>query len=274
MLIDIHTHIFPDKLAERAVSSLKYGVYKKNGIEATSYTDGTLNGLLNSMKENNVDISIVLPVATSTTQYESINKFARSVANCPVLSFAGIHPMQENWEEVLEEIKEMGFLGIKLHPEFQTCDIDSRNSLRILQKAEKLGLYTITHSGEDMSVIGRVHSTPKQIKNTLDYISGKYLIAAHLGSWNLWDDVEKYLVGTPIYFDTAMISMFISHEQYKRIIQNHGSEKILFGSDSPWESPSATYNCLKELNLSNSDFENITYKNALRLFGDKLKPLI
>lgn len=57
-----------------------------------------------------------------------------------------------------------------------------------------------------------------------------------MGGWKLWDDVEKYLVGTPIYFDTAFTLNFITDEQLLRIIKNHGSEKILHATDSPWES--------------------------------------
>ncbi len=274
MLIDVHTHIFPDTLAERAISSIKQGVYKKNGVEVPSYTNGTFDDLLDSMNKNGVDISIVLPVATSVKQFESINKFAYTVRNNRIISFAGIHPMQENWEEALEKIKEMGFLGIKLHPEFQSCDIDGKECLRLLQKAEKLGLYTIIHAGEDYGVDDEIHATPKKIKNALEYISGDFLIAAHLGGWRLWDDVEKYLVGQNLFFDTAMVSKFIDIQQYKRIVLNHGSEKILFGSDSPWEAQSDTYSCLKSLNLPQADFENITYKNALRIFGDSIKNLI
>lgn len=272
MIIDVHTHIFPDALAERAINSIKQGVYSKNGIEIPSYTSGTANSLIDSMNKNNVDISIVLPVATSVKQFESINKFAGSVRNDRLISFAGIHPMQENWDEALEEIKNKGFLGVKLHPEFQSCDIDGKEYLRLLQKADKLKLYTIIHAGEDFGIEDDIHATPKKIKNALEYISGDYFISAHLGGWRLWDDVEKYLVGQNLFFDTAMISKFIDKEQYKRIILNHGSEKILFGSDSPWESQGDTYNCLKSLNLSESDFENIAYKNALRLFGDIIKP--
>lgn len=267
ILIDIHTHIFPDALAPRAIKALKNGVYEKNHFDAINYTDGTYNGLLKSMNDCKVDISIALPVATTVMQSESINKFAYTIRDDSVISFAGIHPMQDNMEKTLENIKNMRFLGFKLHPQFQDCDIDGKESIKLLQKAEQLGLYAVIHAGEDLSVMGGVHASPQKIRNAMEYVSGKYLIAAHLGGWNMWDDVEKYLVGTPVYLDTAMLSKFIDKNQYKRIINSHGSEKILFGSDSPWEKPSDTLNCLEELGLPQNDLENITFLNAKRLFN-------
>ena len=81
----------------------------------------------------------------------------------------------------------------------------------------------------------------------------------------MWDDVEKYLVGTHILFDTAFIKDYISSEQALRIIRNHGSEKILFGSDGPWESPDCTLAFIRSLGLSESECDNITFKNACRI---------
>ena len=83
----------------------------------------------------------------------------------------------------------------------------------------------------------------------------------------MWDDVERYLVGTPVLLDTAFISRFISKEQVERIIKNHGSEKILFGSDSPWESPVMTKEFIDSLSVSDEENENIFCKNALRILS-------
>lgn len=269
MLIDFHTHIFPDALADRAICTIKKGVYDKNGVVVPSFANGTLDDLHKSMESARVDLSIVLPVATTVRQSGSINAFARTVRSKRVISFAGIHPLQDNAPDILDDIKSKGFLGIKLHPEFQGCDIDSKESIALLKKAEELRLYTVIHAGEDYGVQGEVHSHPKKISNALEYISGKYLIAAHLGGWNLWDDTEKYLVGKELFFDTAMLSRFIDREQYRRIIKNHGSEKILFGSDSPWEDPRDTYICLHSLGLNAEELDNITYKNAVRILNLK-----
>lgn len=267
MLIDFHTHIFPEKIARKTLEVLKAGAMQYEKKEICSYFDGTLSGLLLSMNENDVDVSVALPIATKPSQTESINSYAKSVTNSKIISFASLHPLNDNIAEILENIKSAGFSGIKLHPEFQKFNVDSPEAIKIFKKAEELELYTILHTGHDIGLPPPVHSTPKMLKNILDYVSGKYVIAAHLGGWRMWDDVEKYLVGTQILFDTAFISDYIPKDQCVRIIKNHGCDKILFGSDNPWESPTTTLEFLRSLDLEKTELENITHKNALKILN-------
>lgn len=267
MIIDFHTHVFPDKIASGAIDLLKSKVAELGKYETSNHTDGTLNGLKRSMNENGIDISVVQPVVTRPQQFDSINRFAEEISQDRIISFAGIHPECENADQLLDEIKARGFPGIKLHPEYQQCDIDGDKSLRILEKAEKLGLYTLIHCGIDVGINPPVHCSPKQLRNTLSYVSGKYIIAAHLGGFDMWDDVERYLVGTDIFMDTAAVSGIITNAQMKRIITNHGSEKVLFGSDSPWECPKDVLAKIMSLGLSANSLDNITYKNATGILG-------
>ena len=73
MIIDFHTQIFPDKIAEKTIESLG----SLAGVQAAS--DGTLQGLSKSMKEAGVDVSAIMPVCTKTEQFENVNMFARNV---------------------------------------------------------------------------------------------------------------------------------------------------------------------------------------------------
>ena len=270
MLIDFHTHAFPQRIASKTIDVLKAGIKKISGYNADNYHDGSIMGLVSSMDENDVDLSVVLPIATSTKNSESINTFANDVNGIytgKLISFASVHPLQEDALYQLEKIHDMGFAGIKLHPEFQQVYINNQKSISLLSKAEELGLYTVIHAGKDVGIPPPVHATPERIADLLEYISGKYLIAAHMGGFCMWDDVEKYLCGKSIYMDTAAISRFIKNYQYKRLIRNHGADKILFGSDNPWEKPSDTVNKLKELELTKEEMDKITHKNAIEILG-------
>lgn len=268
MVIDIHTHAFPDKIAARAIASLQAAMADTSDMVA--HTDGTLSGLQDKLIADGIDIGVVCPIATKEKQTETINEFALGIRNEHLISFGSVYPYQEDYERVLEELSENGFKGIKLHPEYQQFDIDSKEAVRIIAKCEKLGLTVIVHSGFDPAYREPYHCTPKKLKNLLECVSGENVIAAHLGSLMMWDDVEKYLVGTPIMFDTANVGGFISPEQYKRIILEHGADRVLFGSDCPWESPAFSLKKLKELKLPKADFEQITYKNACGILGIKL----
>lgn len=265
MLIDFHTHIFPDKIAAKTIEILE-GNIQDHDAQDKAVIPATVDALKKSMSENGIDYSVVLPIATTLTQSTTINNFAQIVNNTDGLfSFGSLHPMQEDWEAVLYDIKEKGLLGIKLHPEYQQFYIDSEESLRILKKCEELDLLTVLHTGKDIGVDPPVHCMPERLKKVLDHVKGDKIIAAHLGGWKVWDEVEKHLVGTPIYFDTSYSVDFISTEQYTRIIKNHGSDKILHATDSPWEKQGHAAEYINALPISQEDKDNIFYKNAKKL---------
>ena len=268
MVIDFHTHAFPDKIAERALKSLMDGAVRASGTVLTPSTDGTVSGLIKAINESSIDRCVVLPIATNEKQHKSINSFAKSIICDKVFSFASLHPMQDDWEDTLKEIANEGFKGIKLHPEFQDFFIDSKSGIRLLALAEQLGLYTVIHAGRDAGFLPPTHATPKRIANVLKVIKGDKLICAHLGGWLMWDEVEKYLVSTPVMFDTAYIAGGISKEQAKRIIRSHGADKVLFGSDAPWQHPKTTLDFIESLGLNEDELEKIKYKNALKIINE------
>ena len=272
MLIDFHTHIFPEKIAEKSIAALEAGIRNIQGAdyrkgEALTCRPATLDGLLDSMQRSHVDLSICLPIATKPSQTAHINDYAETVRDARTISFGTVHPADPDAPAVLADLKRRGFLGIKLHLQFQQYDIDSPEVIRILQAAESLGLLVIFHAGADIGLPPPGYTSPDKIRHALDYVSGENLIAAHLGGWDQWDMVEEYLIGTPIYLDTAYIAQFLPPKQCLRIIRNHGADKVLFGSDSPWEDPADTLQYLRSLGLTDGVLEQITHRNAERILG-------
>lgn len=279
MLIDFHTHVFPDKLAPHAVEALTAGIYAQQGAD---YGNGqplnvcmpTVSGLTALMQRAGVDRSVCLSVATNVHQQSAVNRFAYTVAQYGkahgnvLYAFGAVHPLAPDWAEQLDTIARIGLSGVKLHPQFQETDFDAPEMLRLLRRAGELHLPVIFHAGEDIGLPPPTRTTPQKIRNVLDRIGGCTLIAAHLGGWQMWDDVERYLVGTPVYLDTAFISRFLPQEQCLRIIRAHGADRILFGSDAPWENPADTLQYLRTMPLTDAEFAKITHRNALRLLGE------
>lgn len=266
MIIDFHTHVFPDKIVKSTIKKLEDNIKEASGRDVSAVVDGSLDMLKESMQKNNIDYSVILPIATKVTQSTTINDFARSInGKDGIFSFGSLHPMQDDWEEVLEDIKAKGLLGIKLHPEYQQCYVNEKETIRILEKCHELGLYTVFHAGNDHGIKPPRHCTPKQLREVIDKIDSDMIIAAHLGAWTMWDEVEEYLVGTPVMFDTAYVKDFIREEQLLRIIHNHGSEKILFATDSPWEEQGESARFFEALPISDDEKDNIMYKNAKKI---------
>lgn len=270
MIIDFHTHVFPDKIAEKTISFLM----EKGDIP--SFGNGTLSDLKEKMKESSTDKALVLPVCTKPSQFESINKFAYILNEEEnIFSFGGIHPDDDNIREKLMLLKSKGFKGIKLHPDYQETYISDERNYKLIKTAVELDMYTVVHAGVDVAYPDDVHCTPKETAELLERIyNGNYnveprIILAHLGGIDMFDDVEKYLVGMPVYLDLAVILTFSydKKEQIERIIKAHGAEKVLYASDYPWSPLKKNVRIAEELNLSAMEKELIFHKNAERILG-------
>lgn len=279
MIIDFHTHIFPEKIAERTISALATSSASK------PHTNGTESGLIYAMEGSGVTLSINLPVLTKPSQIDSIisfgneinSKYSETVNNIlsgseegsasAILSFAGIHPNDEAPEEHLELIKSLGFLGIKIHPDYQGTYFDDEKYIRILAYAKMLGLITVTHAGIDGAFPGEpIKCTPTRVLRALDKLGGyDRLVLAHLGGGKVEDEVYSLLAGENIYFDTAYILTLAERSHLYRIIERHGEDKILFATDSPWSEATRDLKVIRSLGLSKSREEKILSKNALRL---------
>lgn len=266
MIIDFHTHAFPDALAPRAVKALEDGIERAQGYAALKpKTDGTVSALRESMRKNGIDKSVVMPIATKPSQHKSINAFAKEITCGGIISFGSIHPRAEDWRAELESLAENGFCGIKLHPEFQSFYIDEPVSAEIVNAARALNMLVLFHCGDDLGFKPPFHATPQRLCRLLESTPGDNVIAAHLGGFNMWGDVEKYVAGSPVYMDISMTHGYLSAEDFSRIAHKHGADKLLFGSDSPWQSPSESLKMLEESDLSHEEKEMIKYKNAERL---------
>ena len=237
MIIDFHTHVFPDKIAPKTIEFLS----AKSGIK--NNTDGTADGLYKSTAEAGIDTSVVLPVATKPSQFSSINRFACEINEKyggRVISFGGLHPYSENCSEGLREIKRMGLKGIKLHPDYQGFFIDDPACKKLLYDATELGLIIVVHAGRDIGYPDPVHCPPDKMLEVYNEIKPEKLVLAHLGGWDQWDMVEELLCGKNVWLDTAFCFEFIKKEQFYRLLEKHGSDRILFATDSPW-SPQKGY---------------------------------
>ena len=263
MIIDFHTHIFPDKIAHRTIEHLS----QVGGIQPAS--DGTLEGLKNSMKETGVDLSVILPVVTKPEQFDNVNRFAKEINDIykgnTLLSFGGIHPDCTDYKHKLRQIKEMGLKGIKIHPDYQGVMIDDKRFMNIIEYADALDLIIITHAGIDIGLPEPVHCPPDKMRTVYDKIKPKKMVLAHYGGWKQWEMVYDYLAGTEMYFDTAFTLDFIENEWFYKILDKHGAKRILFATDSPWSDAKKGIDYIRQLNIPEESKNMILYENAQKL---------
>ena len=264
-IIDFHTHFFPPDLAPRAIKVLIDNAAPT--VTMKNYTDGTVNGLMDSMKKDRIDISVTLGVATKPSQVSAINKGCAENSYPGIIQFGGLHPDSENFEAEIDYLVNNGIKGIKLHPEYQYSYIDNKKTYPMYEKLASSGLIAVFHSGKDPGPFTNDHALPPAIKKVHSDFPALKMVAAHMGGWMVWDEVEEALAGTDMYFDTAAIYRLLPPEQFVRICRKHGIEKILFGSDSPWYGQGESVEWIKKSGLSDSEIEAVLGGNAKRLLG-------
>ena len=262
MLIDFHTHCFPDKIAESAVKKLAYDA---GGLER--YTDGTVDGLKKLMRESGVDAAVVLNIATNTHQMQNVNNFAASINNeKDIFAFGSVFPKSPDALDELERIKALGLRGVKFHPEYQSFFVDDEKMKPIYKKISELGLITVFHAGEDYGFAPPVRCTPERMRRALKWFDSP-VVAAHWGGLGYAAEVAEKLCGLDIYFDVSFGYAQLSRENAKRIVEKHGAEKLLFGTDAPWQTAQMEHRLLDTLELSDAEKEMIYSGNAKKLLG-------
>ena len=281
MIIDFHTHTFPEKIAQKVVNSLALESCTK------PFTDGSMNGLLSSMKDVGVTYSVNLPVMTNVEQVEKINtsfiEGKESLLAKGIIAFGGMHPNYEDIRSELTRLKAAGIQGIKIHPAYQKYDLDHPKMMKIIDIASELDMIVITHAGIDIGIYDHDYASIKHVLKILKEISPPKLVLAHMGGWGCWEDVERDLAGAPVYFDTAFsigpitplpghdkrpyLEENLSLEDFTRLARKHGCEKILFATDSPWQAQGDVIQLIEQSNLSSAEKYLIYAQNATRLLG-------
>lgn len=263
MVIDFHTHCFPDWLAERACRML----IKNSGMVRPAH-DGTAAGLYRCAAASGVDVSVVLNIATNPRQQKNVNDFAISLLNVKgIVPFGSVHPEAPDALDELERLAESGIKGVKFHPDNQTFYVDEDRLLPIYEKISSLGMITLFHCGLDIGMPEPTHCTAERLARVLDVFGDSPVVAAHFGGICTWRETEKYLIGKNVYLDTAYSYGVMPPSVGKRLVAEHGADKILFGSDSPWNQPKAIIELIDFFELDEKEKEAVLGGNAQKLLG-------
>ncbi len=227
-IYDIHNHIFPSKVADKAVDAIGHF------YDTKMRHSGSSEILLNSAKNAGIKKMLVFSAATIPAQTESINNFIK--AECDLhdefIGFGTIHPDNENIEEEIDRIISLGLRGIKFHPDFQEFDIDCKGAYKVYECCEGR-LPIIFHMGDDRYE----YSKPKRLAKVATDFPKLQSIAAHFGGYRCWDEALEYLMNFDnIMFDTSSTLGFQGIDFAKKLIKKFDTERLFFGTDFPmWD---------------------------------------
>jgi predicted TIM-barrel fold metal-dependent hydrolase len=261
MIIDFHVHIYTEKVAAKVLPAAE----KKLNISVPC--TGAPQDLRQRMKSSGIDLSIVLPLAKGRVDVTPLNDWVREVSGDGLMPFGAIHPFMECMEEELDSLGASGCKGVKVMPLLQRFFPDDARCGRLYEALIRRDMTLVTHSGNDPLDRDEIFGTPERFARVMESYSELRIVLAHLGGLRMWDDVRRHLLpaGRNVFFDTSYAYFYIEKKEMAELITDLGTERVLFGSDYPWEEPGRAVEVVRGLDLTESEIQSLLWKNAASL---------
>jgi predicted TIM-barrel fold metal-dependent hydrolase len=260
--IDFHTHAFPDALAPRAMQAL---LAEAPGIKA--YLDGTIADLLRSMDRTGIEKSVVCCIATRPEQFEPILRWCGAIRSDRLIPFPSVHPGDPAGVDHLRQIRAEGFPGLKLHPFYQDFFADEDRMFSFYEEVIRQDLLLVMHTGYDIAFPRIRRADPQKLLGLAETFPGLKLVTTHLGAWQQWDEVRRYLLGRRIYMEMSFALEELGPRRARAMLLGHPDGYLLFGTDSPWTDQAGTLALLENLHLPQKKLHAILADNARSLLG-------
>lgn len=262
-VIDCHCHIYPEKIAGRAVQSV--GDFYLIHMDES---EGTGEGLLAACADSPITHYVVHSVAVKASNVQHINNYIASqcAAHPEFIGFATMHQDFEDPEAEIERAISLGLRGLKLHPDTQMVNMDDPRLMRVYEIIEGR-LPLIVHTGD----YRYDYSHPRRLKNILRTFPNLVVDAAHYGGWSIPEQGYDYLHDENLFIDISSSMQFLGARRSRELIEMWGTERVLFGSDFPMWSPVDEYNTFMSLGFTDDECENMLWHNCERFLGFEVK---
>lgn len=263
-IIDAHCHIYPAKIAERAVEGIMNFYHL---TEEQKPLEGTVEGLFKYGEMYGVSHYLCHSVATVPAQVRSINSFIASEVEAhpgKITGFGTLHPDSEDLVGDIEHLISLGLKGVKIHPDFQNFSLDDEKGMMIGNLISSYNLPVMTHCGDKRYD----RSNPPQVLAFAKAHPDLRIIAAHLGGWSRWDEAVRLLKGLPnVWFDCSSTFSNMSPEKGLELVRTLGADRIMFGTDYPmWHTDVELAN-IEALGLTEEEKDQIFYKTFVDFIG-------
>ena len=257
-IIDIHTHIYPDKIARKATESVR-DFYQ---LEGAVKMDGTVDMLLQRGAQAGISRYVVLPVSNAPNRVRSINSFIleQTALHDNFIGFGTLHADMENLNEEAQWIIAQGLKGIKMHPDSQRFPIDDPRLFPVYDAIQGK-IPVLLHMGDQRYN----YSHPVRLRKIFGIFPKLEVIAAHFGGYSMFHTARELLWDTDCVFDISSAMMFMERGEAERYINSYGAERMAYGTDYPLWDPVTEVQRFQSLKLSGRQFDQIAHKTAERI---------
>lgn len=269
MIIDVHTHI----------SKLKDSKFSESYEKNTEF-------LLDEMKENKVDVSLVLAgfskdeefnTKTKTTvELLSVSKNLRTIGSLDIPNY-----QKDDLDELESFLKNGSIFGVKLYTGYQHFYPADPRCMPVYELCQKYDKPVIFHSGDTLA--GYIqdpkvkYSHPLHVDELAADLPNLKIVIAHMGNPWLIDCAELLYKNPNVYADISGLVVGESLDTpYGKLMRNRiqevidyteGKRKLIYGTDWPLCPMNAYLKFVDSLKLSSEDLDYLLYKNAQHVFG-------
>lgn len=260
MIVDAHAHVWPDDIAPKVLAGRPAGLDSRH--------DGTLSGLARSMDTAGIDMALTLAVANVPQNVARTNAFIGTVDRSRFVPFGTVHPELSD-EENLRHLKDNGIPGVKLHPLYQDVTLGSPRTVDLMVALAEADIVVLTHAGAGGDEAANDRGAPEQLRRLADAVPQLRLIACHYGGYHRLDEAEDSVVGSNVWLETSWPPSLagLDPERIRSLIERHGADRVVFGTDWPMVDPAAELAAVRALGLSEPDEAAVLGGNLARLLG-------
>lgn len=265
-VFDIHTHTYPEAIAEKACVNL--GKFYDFTVEGK----GTYSDLENLGRENGVVGFLLFSVATNAHQVEKVNTSIASLAELSrshgfkTVGFAGMHQDFPDFAAEIDRCRSLGLKGVKIHPDIQGVNINDKRLYPLYEILESYDMPLYLHMGDNRPEY-RFSEASKLLEVLADFPHLR-TVAAHLGGYKAWDDAVPKLAGHEnVMYDTSSALWAMTPEKASEIIGKLGADNVMFGTDYPVMRTDEELERFFKLDLTDDEREKILCLNAFRFLG-------
>ncbi len=228
--------------------------------------------ILQNMREAGIDRTVIFPMPSIFIDLQLVNKLAieaSMASNGKLIPFAVVDDEYEKWFALgAKGFKEHSY-GQRLQKNAQGNDIYSQRYKKAYAFMAKKGLPLLLHAG--VNRVGRIKD------DLLNDEPELRIIMAHLGADfpsknDFKPEMEQVVITLKqlcdvqnVFFDIAAVDDF---EIIRAALDIVGPERLIFGSDFPYEPPAMTLQRLEKLGLNQEEKELILSRNIMGLLGE------
>jgi predicted TIM-barrel fold metal-dependent hydrolase len=243
-IVDVHAHLGTDHIFEH---------------------EFTRDALLAGQSANGVDITIVQPgsvvdAATVRAQHDAIAALAREHPGrflgmaCPNPRL----PELEYFEEVQRCVRELGFVGLKLHTLAHAVSPASRAGRRAFEAAAALGVPLMIHTGS-----GLPWAAPGLILPAARDFPGVRVVMAHSGMMVFAIEALPVAQACPnVWLETS----WTGGPHVRRFVRTLGPERVLFGADHG-DNVATELTKHRTIGLTDREIEWVLGRTAVEVYG-------